>query len=263
MGILNITPDSFSDGNLLYNNLEKTFNHAVKIYNEGADIIDIGGESTRPNAQAVSVQEELDRVIPIIDKLSKELPVKISIDTNKTEVMREAIKYDVNMINDINALQAKNSLEIIAKHNKINICLMHMLGKPRTMQQNPQYKNIITEIKNFLQQRILACENAGITKSRLIIDVGFGFGKTLAHNLTLIQNLPEFTQLGCKILVGVSRKSMIGTILNKPVDQRLYGGLALAVIAVNKGANIIRTHDVAPTVDALKITHAVLNHARN
>ncbi|EDN69757.1 dihydropteroate synthase [Beggiatoa sp. PS] len=224
----------------------------------GATIIDIGGESTRPGAAPVSVQEELDRVLPILEKIRAELPILISVDTCKAQIMREAIATGADIINDVMALRGEGSIAAVANSDTVQICLMHLQGEPRTMQQNPHYENVINDIKTFLLERVQVCLDADIAKNRLIIDPGFGFGKTLEHNLLLMKQLQQFTELGYPVLVGVSRKSMIGKILDKPVTERLYGSLALAVLAISKGATFIRTHDVAATIDALKMTHAVL-----
>ncbi|MCK5522793.1 MAG: dihydropteroate synthase [Thiomargarita sp.] len=258
MGIINITPDSFSDGGHFFS-IDSALNHARLIVEEGADIIDIGGESTRPGAQAVSVQEELDRIIPILEKIRAEWPIKISVDTSKAQVMREAIAVGADMINDIMALRGEGCLATVAASEQVQICLMHIQGEPRTMQESPHYEEVVGEIKAFLLERVRACLDMGIASNRLLIDPGFGFGKTVAHNLLLMRKLDVFSDLGYPVLVGLSRKSLIGNILNKPVTERLYGGLALAVLAVSKGAAVIRTHDVAATVDALKMTDAVLN----
>jgi len=257
MGILNVTPDSFSDGGHFFY-MDSALKQARKMLQEGAEIIDIGGESTRPGAQAVSVQEELDRVIPVVEKIRAEFPISISVDTSKAEVMREAIAVGADMINDVMALRGEGSLAAVAASETVQVCLMHMQGEPRTMQNNPHYDNVVNDIKTFLLERVQACLEAGIASNRLMIDPGFGFGKTVAHNLLLMQRLEVLTELDYPVLVGVSRKSLIGHILNKSVTERLYGGLALAVLAVSKGARVIRTHDVAATVDALKMTHAVL-----
>jgi len=265
MAVLNITPDSFSDGGHFIS-VDAAFAQARKMVAEGADIIDIGGESTRPNAKPVSIQEELDRVIPILEKIRAELPITISVDTSKAEVMQAAIEAGANIINDVNALRGENCLKTVAAHSDIKVCLMHMQGNPTTMQQHPHYKDVVEEIKTFLLNRIQACLEQGIAHSRIIIDVGFGFGKTLEHNLQIMNQLQIFTGLGYPVLIGVSRKSMIGQVLGKETHERLYGGLALAVLAVQKGATIIRTHDVAPLVDALKMAHAVLeldNHSNS
>lgn len=258
MGILNVTPDSFSDGGRFYH-LEAAFTHAREMVKAGADIIDIGGESTRPQAKPVSVNEELDRVIPVVEKIAAELPVKISVDTSKTKVMEAAIAHGATMINDIAALRYNDALTTIAHYKKIKICLMHMQGTPLTMQNNPVYQNVVQEVKIFLQTRIQACLDAGILEENIIIDPGFGFGKTTVHNLTLMKNLSTFNDLGYPLLIGVSRKSLIGQVLDKPAPDRLSGGLALTALAIAQGAKIIRTHDVAETVDVVKMTYAVIN----
>jgi dihydropteroate synthase len=257
MGILNVTPDSFSDGGRFLA-LDAALHQAQRLIAAGADIIDIGGESTRPAAQPVSVAEELDRVMPVLEKVRQESPILISVDTSKAEVMREAIAAGVDIINDVRALRNDGSLAAVASANQVRICLMHMQGEPRTMQQNPRYDNVVNEVKTFLLERVQTCLAAGISPNRLWLDPGFGFGKTEEHNLLLLKHLTVLTQLGYPLVVGVSRKSFLGQLLNKPVTERLYGGLALAVLAVTQGAQIVRTHDVAATVDALKVTHAVL-----
>jgi len=257
MGILNVTPDSFSDGGHFFY-MDSALKQARKMLEEGAEIIDIGGESTRPGAQAVSVQQELDRVIPVVEKIRAEFPISISVDTSKSLVMSEAIAVGADMINDVMALRAEASLAAVAASKTVQVCLMHIQGEPRTMQNNPHYDNVVNDIKTFLLERVQACLEAGIASNRLLIDPGFGFGKTVAHNLQLMQRLEVLTELDYPVLVGVSRKSLIGHLLNKTVTERLYGGLALAVLAVSKGARVIRTHDVGATVDALKMTHAVL-----
>jgi dihydropteroate synthase len=257
MGILNVTPDSFADGGQFLS-LNAALQRAQRLIAEGADIIDIGGESTRPLAPPVSVTAELDRVMPVLEKIRQEWPVLISVDTSKAEVMREAIAAGADIINDVKALRNEGSLAAVAAADKVRICLMHMQGEPRTMQQNPHYDDVVHDVKAFLLERVQACLAAGISPNRLWLDPGFGFGKTVTHNLLLLKHLSALTQLGYPIVVGVSRKSLLGQLLNKPVTERLYGGLALAVLAVSQGAQIIRTHDVAATVDALKVTHAVL-----
>jgi dihydropteroate synthase len=260
MGILNVTPDSFSDG-ARFQERDAAIRRALALVEEGADILDIGGESTRPGAAAVTVQQELDRVIPVLEAINKEVPVPISVDTSKPEVMKEAVHKGAGMINDVRALREPGALQILADYPDIPVCLMHMLGEPRTMQQNPEYADVVTDIIGFLEERISACEEAGIERSRLLLDPGFGFGKTLEHNLGLLRRLDALEVLGCPVLVGISRKSMIGALLdNAPVDQRLYGSLSAAVIAAMKGAAIIRVHDVKPTVDALKVVTAVQNY---
>ena len=257
MGILNVTPDSFSDGGQFLS-LNTALQQAERLITAGADIIDIGGESTRPLAPPVSVTEELDRVMPVLEKIRQKWPVLISVDTNKAEVMREAIAAGADIINDVKALRNEGSLAAVSTSNKVRICLMHMQGEPHTMQQNPHYDNVVNDVKAFLLERVQTCLAAGIRPNRLWLDPGFGFGKTVEHNLLLLKHLSVLTQLGYPVVVGVSRKSLLGHLLNKPVTERLYGSLALAVLAVSQGAQIIRTHDVAATVDALKVTHAVL-----
>ncbi len=255
MGILNVTPDSFSDGGR-FDQLNQAVEHALLMQRQGADIIDIGGESTRPGAEAVSVDEELARVIPVIAAIRRQSSVPISIDTSKVEVMRAAVAEGADMINDINALRAQAALETCAKL-EVPVCLMHMQGAPRTMQQQPQYADVVQDIADFLHQRIIACIDAGIARNNIVIDPGFGFGKTLQHNLTLLHGLESICALELPVLVGISRKSMLGAILDKPVDDRLYAGIAAAVIAYMKGARLFRVHDVAPTRDALALCDAL------
>ena len=253
MGVLNRTPDSFSDGGA-FTGFEKALAYARQMHAEGADILDIGGESTRPGAAEVTVQEELDRVIPLIERLTSELDVPLSVDTSKPEVMREALKAGAAMVNDVYALRRRGALEMVAGSSAA-LCLMHMQGEPRTMQKDPQYGEVVKEVRNFLQERAAACIVAGVARQRIVLDPGFGFGKTLEHNLTLLKRLSELVTLGFPVLVGLSRKSMIGTLLGgAPVESRLQGSVAAAVAAVMNGASIVRCHDVAPTVDALKVT---------
>ena len=254
MGILNITPDSFSDGGF-FMSAENAIQQALRMVAEGAAIIDVGGESTRPGAEPVSTQQELDRVIPVVEALSKELEVPISIDTSKPQVMSAAVQAGAGLINDVCALRAPGALEAAAQSG-VPVCLMHMRGEPRTMQQAPQYTDLLVEVREFLRQRIDACVGAGIDINRIIVDPGFGFGKTPLHNLRLIKNLSEFEPLSCPILVGVSLKSSIGALLDRPVDQRLAGSLILTAMALERGARIIRAHDVAPTVDAVRMMRA-------
>ena len=255
MGVLNITPDSFSDGGS-YSNLAKALERAEEMVNEGAALIDVGGESTRPGAKPVSVEQELDRIIPLIEILARDFPVPISVDTSKPAVMREALQVGAGMINDVRALQEPQALEVVSKY-PIPVCLMHMQGTPATMQNSPHYKDVVLEIKEFFENRLAACETAGIERNRIVIDPGFGFGKTLAQNFLLLKKLPLFHSLGVPILVGVSRKSMIGKVLDAPVGERLFGSLAAAVIAAWQGAYIIRAHDVKATVQALKMCDAI------
>lgn len=255
MGILNVTPDSFSDGGD-HVTQERALAKAQQMVAEGATIIDIGGESTRPGAEPVGVQQEIDRILPVIQCIQQQLPVIISVDTSKPEVMQAAIAAGVHLINDVNALQTEGAIAAIAA-SSVAVCLMHRQGEPRTMQHRPTYTNVVQEVYDFLAQRVNACQTAGIQNNRLVIDPGFGFGKTLEHNLSLVKHLSVFTQMGLPLLVGISRKSMIGRILDKPVHERLYGSLAFAVIAAWQGATIIRAHDIAATQEALRIIDAV------
>ena len=255
MGILNVTPDSFSDGGR-FDRVERAVEHALRMQEEGADIIDIGGESTRPGAEAVTEQAELDRVIPIIERIASELDVIISIDTCKATVMQNAVAAGAHMINDVAGLRAEGALSTVASL-QVPVCVMHMKGEPRTMQASPEYENVVAEVKAFLAQRKQACLDAGISENKIIIDPGFGFGKTVQHNLQIMKGLPEFMELNLPVLLGVSRKSTIGAILNRPVDDRLHGSVALASLAVWSGVNIIRAHDVKATVDALGIIQAI------
>ena len=258
MGILNLTPDSFSDGGL-FTNKEKALSHVQQMINDGADIIDVGGESTRPGASNITVDEECSRVIPVINAIREISDIPISIDTSKTEVMHQAMIAGASMINDVNALRAEGAVELAAKLN-VPVCIMHMQGKPRTMQHTPSYENVVSEVKAFLKQRIESCLSAGIKSENIIIDPGFGFGKTLEHNLILFKHLSEFKKLDVPLLVGVSRKSMIGTILNNASsDERLHGSVALATLAAWMNADILRVHDVKATSDALKMCMAVKN----
>jgi len=260
MGILNVTPDSFSDGGDFVSR-EAALKRARAMVDEGADLLDIGGESTRPGAQAVSEQEELDRIIPVIQAIAAEIPVPISVDTNKAAVMREAVAAGAGLINDVMALRDDGALAV-AKSLGVPVCLMHMQGQPRTMQQNPQYRDVVNDVMAFLQSRVDACLAEGIPRERLLLDPGFGFGKSLQHNLTLLRQLDRFNELQLPVLVGISRKSMIGAVLdNIPVDQRLPGGLACAVMAVERGAAIVRTHDVKATAEAVRMAHAVMGSA--
>jgi dihydropteroate synthase len=260
IGILNITPDSFSDGGDFLSP-QAAVERARQMVEEGVAIIDVGGESTRPGAPAVSVQEELDRIVPVIEALSAELPVPISIDTSKPEVMRAAVAAGAGMINDVRALRLTGALEAAADINRrlsVPICLMHMQGEPGTMQQQPDYSDVVQEISAFLAERVQACVRHGIPRERLVVDPGFGFGKRLEHNLSLLKRLDELGKLGLPLMVGLSRKSMIGAVLDRPVTQRLYGSLAAAVLAVARGAVLVRVHDVRATVEALKLYNAVL-----
>jgi dihydropteroate synthase len=258
MGILNITPDSYYDGGW-YVTLENAMQRAAQMIQEGATIIDVGGESTRPGSQALSPSQECDRVIPVIEQLKKTFQVPLSIDSRHPEVMAAALKAGAEIVNDINALQDVSALTLVAEQ-QVRVCLMHMQGSPQTMQNQPHYENVLQEVYDFFAYRIELCQKAGILQENIWIDPGFGFGKKLVHNLTLLGNLSYFKTLGVPIVVGLSRKSMFGEILSLPVEQRLYGSLAGAVIAAMQGAAIIRTHDVAATKEALAVVKAVQSH---
>ena len=251
MGILNVTPDSFSDGGK-YASYKSALYQAEKMIEDGVDIIDIGGESTRPGALAVAEKDEVERVIPLLSAIKEKFAVKVSIDTSKAEVMRQAIVHGADMINDVRALQNEGCLAVLAESN-LPVCLMHMQGLPSTMQDNPNYDDVISDIKRFFIERINACEQQGINRTRLILDPGFGFGKTLVQNYQLLAQLAQFNDFGLPLLSGTSRKSMIGDLLSRNVDERLAGSIATAIIAAQQKANIIRVHDVKETFDALKI----------
>ncbi len=255
MGVINTTPDSFSDGGR-FDSFDHAVAHARRLIAEGADILDIGGESTRPGAATVSIDEELERTIPLIEAVRGFSGISISIDTGKAEVMRAAVAAGANMINDIWALRREGSLDTAAELG-VPVCLMHMQGTPSTMQQDPSYDDVVAEVESFLAERIDAALAAGIRREHIIVDPGFGFGKTMAHNLQLLKSLARFRQLGVPVLVGLSRKSMIGKILDKPADQRLIGSISLAVIAAMLGADILRVHDVGETRDALAMVSAL------
>ncbi|MGB5519309.1 MAG: dihydropteroate synthase [Gammaproteobacteria bacterium] len=261
MGILNVTPDSFSDGGE-FDRVEQAVAHALRMQHDGADIIDIGGESTRPGARPVTVDGELERIIPVIRALRRESTIPISIDTSKPEVMRQAVTEGADMVNDVNALQAPDAVECCAELG-VAVCLMHMQGEPRTMQQQPHYDDVVRDVTDFLHKRYLVCIDAGIDGQQVVLDPGFGFGKTLQHNLCLLNGLDALLELECPLLIGISRKSMLGAILNKPVNERLYGGIAAAVFAHTKGARIFRVHDVAPTRDALALCDALQQEQRD
>lgn len=260
MGILNVTPDSFSDGGA-FDVLENGLVQTELMLNEGADIIDIGGESTRPGAQDVSEQQELDRVIPVIESIQKRFDTIISIDTSKAKVMTEAVNAGASLINDVRALQENGALKA-AVAAKVPVCLMHMQGQPRVMQHNPRYDDVVKEVMKFLKNRISICCNEGIAQEQIIVDPGFGFGKSLEHNYQMLASLAEFHRLNVPVLAGMSRKSMIGNLLQRDVAERLAGNIAVATIAAQKGAQIIRVHDVKETVDAVKIVN-MLNAYRN
>lgn len=254
MGIVNVTPDSFSDGGAFLDS-SRAIAHAQQLIEEGADILDIGGESTRPGAEAVTVDGELARILPVLDGLS-DITVPISVDTMKTEVMRAALDRGASMINDITALAAPGALELLARSDAA-VCLMHMQGAPRTMQVNPTYTDVVGEVSAFLAARAAAAQAAGIARERIVVDPGFGFGKTVEHNLELLRRLTEFEALGLPLLAGWSRKSTLGKITGKPADDRLAASVTAALLSVQRGARIVRVHDVAATRDALAVLAAV------
>ena len=251
MGILNVTPDSFSDGGE-FDRVDAAVRRALEMQAEGASIIDIGGESTRPGAQPVNAEQEIARVVPVIEAIRRQSDIPISIDTSKPEVMRAAVRAGANLVNDVNALRAEGAVACCVEL-AVPVCLMHMQGEPRTMQQNPEYVDVVSDVCDFLLQRAQACMDAGIARSQILLDPGFGFGKTLAHNLKLVARLDELCRLDFPVLVGLSRKSMFGAILDRPVDERLIGSVAAAVVAYGKGARWFRVHDVAETSDALRV----------
>jgi len=256
MGILNVTPDSFSDGNR-YSSVDAALGRAKVIAAEGAAIIDVGGESTRPGAAAVEEAVEIARVVPVIEGIAAASDIAISIDTSKPGVMAAAVAAGACIVNDVYALRAPGA-RVWAATSGVGVCLMHMQGEPRTMQENPRYGDVAAEVCEFLARERDACIEAGIAREAIVLDPGIGFGKGLAHNLTLLNELSRFAALGAPLLVGVSRKSFIGRILGRGVDERLYGGLGLAALAVMKGARIVRTHDVAATRDTIGMVSAVL-----
>ncbi|WP_425913086.1 dihydropteroate synthase [Pseudomonas sp. GWSMS-1] len=255
MGILNVTPDSFSDGGR-FAQRDAALRHAEAMWRAGAALIDVGGESTRPGARAVSPVEELERVAPIVEAIARELDVIISVDTSTPAVIRETARLGAGLINDVRSLQRDGALDAAADSG-LPICLMHMRGEPTTMQHNPQYPDVVAEVREFLLERLAACAAVGIAAERIVLDPGFGFAKSLEHNLSLFKHLQMLHELGRPLLVGVSRKSMIGKVLGHEVGERLYGSLALAALALSKGAHILRVHDVAQTVDVVRMIAAV------
>lgn len=261
MGVLNVTPDSFSDGGDFVSTAAAV-DHAHEMVEAGAAIVDVGGESTRPGAEAVSESEELRRVIPIVEALADALDVPVSVDTTKPAVMREAVAAGAGLINDVLALRAPGALEAMAAQQHVPVCLMHMQGTPRTMQQDPEYGDVVGEVYAFLAERVAACEAAGIGRARVLVDPGFGFGKRMTHNARLLHDLECFAGLGCPVLIGLSRKSFIGNILDRPPKERVAGSVAAAVLAAWKGARIIRAHDVAETVQALKVVDYVARYGQ-
>jgi len=254
MGVVNVTPDSFSDGGR-YLDPAAAVAHARALVDEGADIVDVGAESSRPGARGVSADEELSRLVPVLEGLS-DLPVPVSVDTTKPEVMHAALRAGASMINDITALTAPGALDAVAPTGAA-ICLMHMQGEPRTMQKEPSYRDVLAEVAAFLEERVAAAEQAGIARERIVVDPGFGFGKTVAHNFELLRNLGRFTEIGLPVLAGWSRKSTLGAITGRSADDRLAGSLAAALLAVERGARIVRVHDVAATRDALAVLAAL------
>lgn len=254
MGIVNVTPDSFADGGH-HASTAAAIDHALQLIQEGADLLDIGGESTRPGASVVSEQQELDRVMPVIEAL-RGISVPISIDTYKPAVMRAAIQAGASMVNDVNALQAEGALAAVL-HSNVALCLMHKQGTPQTMQQHPHYASVVSEVMDFLCARLLALETAGVARERMLIDPGFGFGKAVTHNFEMLRDLARFTQLGVPVLVGLSRKSMLGALTGRDVQARAVSSVAAALLAVQRGAAIVRVHDVRDTLDAFKILNAV------
>jgi dihydropteroate synthase len=258
MGVLNVTPDSFSDGGQ-FATLDRALQQARKMLDDGAAILDVGGESTRPGAADVSEQEELDRVIPVIEAITNDRPVLVSVDTSKPAVMRAAAAAGAAMINDVCALQADGALAT-AVELQIPVCLMHMQGDPRSMQTEPQYVDVVVEVTQFLEQRVAQCEQAGLSRDLLMVDPGFGFGKTPQQNIELLANLRQLQKLACPVLIGVSRKSTLGVITGRNVEDRLAASIAAAVAAVLQGAQIIRAHDVAETLDAIRVANCLMDN---
>lgn len=255
MGVLNVTPDSFSDAGRFLNPAA-ALEHALRMVEEGAAIVDVGGESTRPGAVPVPVEEELARVVPVVERLAGRTPAVISVDTSRPEVIRAAAAAGAGLINDVRALRLPGAVAAVAE-TSCALCLMHMQGEPATMQERPTYTAVVSEVRAYLQERVRACRDAGIASDRIVIDPGFGFGKTLAHNLELLRHLRDLTAEGMPVLAGLSRKSLVAALTGRPVGERLAGSLALATIAVLNGASIVRTHDVAETVDAVRVALAV------
>ena len=257
MGVLNITDNSFYDGGK-FNNLKDSINHAKRLINDGADIIDIGAESSKPGSDPVSSKDQIRKIEPLVEALRELSNIPISIDTRSSEVINQLLKYKINIVNDISSLEDKNLLDIV-KCNKLSISLMHMLGTPKTMQVDPNYNNVVRDIYDYLKNRVDLCINYGIDKNNIIIDPGFGFGKTLEHNYTILNNLDQFNQMGYRVLSGISRKSMIGDVINKTPDARLYGSLAASVIAIRNNTSILRVHDVRETKILLNFQDLIRN----
>lgn len=260
MGVLNVTPDSFSDGGR-YFSLDAAVERGLRMAEEGAAIVDVGGESTRPGSAAVATGEEIDRVVPVIERLARSCPAVVSVDTRKPEVMTAAVRAGAHLVNDVNGLRAPGALEAAAASGAA-VCIMHMQGEPATMQVDPTYGDVLGEVTGFLADRAAACRAAGIGADRICIDPGIGFGKRLEHNLALLAGLPALSGLGFPVLVGVSRKAMIGMITGRPSGERLAGSVALAALAVERGAAIVRAHDVAETVDAVRVAAALKRRDR-
>ncbi|WP_448609216.1 dihydropteroate synthase [Geodermatophilus sp. URMC 60] len=254
-GILNVTPDSFSDGGR-FDSLDRAVEHGRTLAAAGADLIDIGGESTRPGSRPPTLGEELDRVVPVVEALGRQVPVPLSVDTSRPEVMRAAVAAGASMVNDVRALQRPGALEAAAELG-VPVCLVHMQRSPETMQENPRYRDVVVEVRTFLAERMRACLDAGIRQEHLVVDPGFGFGKTLTHNVALLASLDAFTGLGVPVMVGLSRKSLLGELTGRTVGDRLPGSLAAALVAVQRGASVLRVHDVAATRDVLAVLDAV------
>lgn len=260
MGVLNVTPDSFSDGGQ-YISVSAAFDQAMRMIEQGASVIDIGGESTRPGAAEVSAQQEIDRVAPVIERIAAASDVLLSVDSSKAGVMAAALDAGAGMLNDVRSFSESGALELAAKA-QVPICIMHMQGKPATMQSNPSYNNVVDEVMEFLDQRLAACVEAGVPREKILIDPGFGFGKTLEHNLQLFAHLDKFLALQAPILIGISRKSLFKDLLGRPIDQRLAGALSMTSSAVAQGVAMIRTHDVAETKDAVEVAYALAQRKR-
>ncbi len=258
MAILNVTPDSFSDGGK-YNSVDLALAQAEKMIEAGVSIIDVGGESTRPGAPDVTLEEELKRVVPVIKAIRKKYDVWISVDTSKAEVMRQSVEAGADLINDVRSLTEPGALEVAAQAN-VPVCIMHMKGQPKTMQHNPQYDDLMTEVEEFLTERIAACESAGIARGNIILDPGFGFGKTVEHNYHMLAHLEKFHQFGLPVLAGLSRKSMIFKVLDKPAAECTNASVVCATIAAMKGAQIIRVHDFEETLEAMKLVEMTLKN---
>lgn len=258
MGVINVTPDSFSDGGQ-FQSIEAALQHARQLHREGAAILDVGGESTRPGADEVSEQEEVDRVVPVVEAIVKDIPLPVSVDTSKPGVMRAAAAAGATLINDIRALQLDGAL-VTAVELQLPVCLMHMQGTPSTMQSCPEYVDVVDDVTEFLGQRVADCINAGLAKELLVVDPGFGFGKTPQQNMELLANLSRLVEIGCPILIGVSRKSTLGAITGRGVESRLAASLAAATAAVLQGASIVRAHDVAATVDAVRVANCLMHN---